>query len=532
MPIPRDQSPQRRRKHDGGCGRHHQGQASCGRQVLDDLPCNQRQQPAGDREEAKLHLASWNAPPETSRAKHEHAQTKRSHVREKKPDLQGDPGRVPGVQRQLQQIERRVRDGIPEQRLVAEQHDCDDDAGEQLAAHVHRAPSTAGCGFTTTPRVHAPRFARVQQQHDDRDRGAGSEDEIERRGEQRSEQGRCVRRPRKHTRVGPVGGCGREQRESGGHDACRDQQHGKRIRSRCAQTVPPVEQRRGEHEQRDRDDDQHHRPCGPTPSLACGRQIGGGNARGEEPLGRWGLARRTSRRRRRAARLRRAVGSRPARVASGCETRLRQRPGDCSFQSRSLQSRAAAARRRSCRHGRRHSRAAVRRRGADPARPAPGTTLRAPADDRQRAPTDGQPTRAVFHRGRTRSRRHQPGRRLRRLRRRESAGGEPPPCRRLPPPARARGRQRPRPCREAVATSRRRSSAPLPRPAPGPRPRRGRRPRAACPTRRPAPGARRSGQQRQSGPASATARGARTRRRARDARRHCRLGIWARGTYH
>ena len=210
----------------------------------------------------------------------------------------------------------------------------------------------------------------------------------------------------------------------------------------------------------------------------------------------------------------------------------RRFPGGYPSRGRSLQSTAADARRRSCRHGRRHGSAAARRSDAAPAPREQGTRPRAPADDRRGAPTDGQPTRAAFRPCHRSSRRHPRGRRVPRLPRRVSGGGVPPTCRRPPLPAPARGQQPRPPCHAVASTSRRRWSGPRPRRGLGPDFRRGRTQRDAGPIRPPARGVRRSGRRRQSGPASATAGGAGTRRRVRDARRHCRLGIWREGTYH
>ena len=157
------------------------------------------------------------------------------------PHLLQESGRVPRMQRQVQQVELWVRDRVPQQGLVPEQRNGDGDARQRLRQQVRRAGRASGDRSAAPPCIHAASFDGIEEQRDNRDGRTGRQHEIKGRREQRPQQGRCIGGPREDRRVRPISGCGRKKREPCRGDTQHDQSDGASVAG-AVREVPPIEQ--------------------------------------------------------------------------------------------------------------------------------------------------------------------------------------------------------------------------------------------------------------------------------------------------
>src|SRR5688500_16842131 len=92
-------------------------------------------------------------------------------------NLQRQPSVVPRMQREVQQVDRGVRDGVPQQRLVCDQHDGHTDTGQQLLEDKQTEmwrDSTA-----STPAVQTPLFDAKGGDRDDAANRQGIGEKVE-----------------------------------------------------------------------------------------------------------------------------------------------------------------------------------------------------------------------------------------------------------------------------------------------------------------------------------------------------------------
>ena len=242
-----------------------------------------RQRPAGDDSQSNAPASSRNPPRQIGGPEEQDDRGKCGRVPDDDADLKGCERGVPRVQREMEEIERSVRNRVREQRVMRESDRQGADSGCQLRGEeasrrrwrVDRAPDM--------PTAKPPGFEREEEQRDNAAGTPGGHEKVEGRGEKRRQQRRRVGRRGKDLGVGPVSRRREVEEDAAGDD--REGDGANRHDISGFPGIPPIQQRATQEQHKDRGGHLRGRRRDPTPMRASLRKVRRRHHRGDQMPG-------------------------------------------------------------------------------------------------------------------------------------------------------------------------------------------------------------------------------------------------------
>ena len=193
-----------RRQHDGDGERERRdesaGSASgCGE--------GHRRDPADGRGHHESPVVTGQSPADECRSQDEHCAAHHDRMQGDQTDLQRGAARVPRLQREVDELERRLRNGVLQHGFVRQQYPGDRHAGGELCREIGHEAGTWLHRQPPSRLVDAPLLDREPRESEERGHHQPGQNEIERRCQQAGQQARRIRSGREEVCVGPV--CGR-----------------------------------------------------------------------------------------------------------------------------------------------------------------------------------------------------------------------------------------------------------------------------------------------------------------------------------
>ena len=171
-----------------------------------ELPQHQRECPEADRDDAKPGIGTRHRPADKRGAQQQHATSQCGRVPHDQANLQRQPRRAPRMQRKVEQIERRARERVAQERLVDGEQHGQTRADSDLKRDESGSGAEAGDAAAAMPAAETPRLDRVEQQRHETAGDDGRHQKVEWRRQEGTQERRRVIHTGKEGVFRPVGG--------------------------------------------------------------------------------------------------------------------------------------------------------------------------------------------------------------------------------------------------------------------------------------------------------------------------------------